>query len=122
MERSNEVESSKPPEARKNASETLAIGFNFESDWLRTCCEIRKLITARNEANNPMHAQITFDRQNFPIFERKTMYTVLFKRQLKPLDHFRYLSKSVLHPFLKKKTILSLSSSKPNSKHYCETT
>ena len=31
------------------------------------------------------------------------MHTVLFKRQLKPLDHFRYLSKSVLHPFLKKK-------------------
>ena len=46
MERSNEVESSKPPEARKNASETLAIGFNFESDWLRSWCEIRKLITA----------------------------------------------------------------------------
>ena len=45
MERSNEVESSKPPEARKNASETLAIGFNFESDWLRSWCEIRKLIT-----------------------------------------------------------------------------
>ena len=51
MERSNEVESSKPPEARKSASETLAIGFNFESDWLRSWCEIRKLITARNEAN-----------------------------------------------------------------------
>ena len=54
------------------------------------------------------------------------MHTVLFKRQLKPLDHFRYLSKSVLHPFLKKKNkstmFLSLSSSKPNSKHYCETT
>ena len=48
------------------------------------------------------------------------MHTVLFKRQLKPLDHFRYLSKSVLHPFLKKKNkstmFLSLSSSKPNSK------
>lgn len=72
MERSNEVESSKPPEARKNASETLAIGFNFESDWLRSWCEIRKLITARNEANNPMHAQITFDRQlKFPNFREE---------------------------------------------------
>ena len=53
------------------------------------------------------------------------MHTVLFKRQLKPLDHFRYLSKSVLPPFLKKNKstmFLSLSSSKPNSKHYCETT
>ena len=33
------------------------------------------------------------------------MHTVLFKRQLKPLDHFRYLSKSVLHPFLKKTSL-----------------
>ena len=40
------------------------------------------------------------------------MHTVLFKRQLKPLDHFRYLSKSVLHPFLKKKQVYNVLISK----------
>ena len=40
------------------------------------------------------------------------MHTVLFKRQLKPLDHFRYLSKSVLHPFFKKKQVYNVLISK----------
>ena len=50
------------PEARQNASDQVAIGFSFESDWLRGWREFSRLITERSEAK-PMQSRTTFDTQ-----------------------------------------------------------
>ena len=39
------------PQARENASDQVAIGFSFSSDWLRRWREISRPITERSETN-----------------------------------------------------------------------
>ena len=48
--------------ARENASDQVAIGFTFASDWLRGWREFSRPISERNKAN-PMQSRITFDTQ-----------------------------------------------------------
>ena len=50
------------PEVRENASDQVAIGFSFVSDWLRGWREFSKPIIERSEAK-PMQSRITFDTQ-----------------------------------------------------------
>ena len=50
------------PQARENASDQVAIGFSFASDWLRGWCEFSRPITERSKAK-PMQSRITFDTQ-----------------------------------------------------------
>ena len=40
-----EVKTSKQPEAREDATEKVAVGFHFASDWSKIRREISKLIT-----------------------------------------------------------------------------
>ena len=49
--------------ARENASDQVAIGFTFASDWLRGWREFARPITERSKANL-MQSRITFDTQS----------------------------------------------------------
>ena len=53
---------SKRREARENASDQVAIGFSFASDWLKKWREISRPITELSNAK-PMQSRITFDTQ-----------------------------------------------------------
>ena len=49
-------------QARENASDQVAIGFGFGSDWLRRWHEFSGPIMGRTEAK-PMQSRITLDTQ-----------------------------------------------------------
>ena len=49
-------------QAREIASDQVAIGFTFASDWLRGWREFSRPITERSKAK-PMQSRITFDTQ-----------------------------------------------------------
>ena len=53
---------SKRRQARENASDQVAIGFSFASDWLKKWREISKPITECSTPK-PMQSRITFDTQ-----------------------------------------------------------
>ena len=57
-----EANTSKRRQARENASDQVAIGFSFASDWLKKWPEISRPITERSVAK-PMQSRITFDTQ-----------------------------------------------------------
>ena len=51
------------PEARENESDQVAIGFSFESCWLRGWREVSRRIAERSKAK-PRQSRITFDTQS----------------------------------------------------------
>ena len=52
------------PRARENADDQVAIGFSFESDWLRKWREFSKQIIKRSEVKqNQSNLGVTFDTQ-----------------------------------------------------------
>ena len=56
------VNTSNRPEARENASDQVATGFSFASDWLRGWREFSRPITGRSKAK-PVPDYLTFDTQ-----------------------------------------------------------
>ena len=66
-------------QARENASDQVAIGFSFASDWLRGRREFSRPITERSK-EKPMQSRITFDTiKNCSIiatFDSKVCFTV----------------------------------------------
>ena len=56
------IKTSKPAEARENASDRVVIGFTLTSDWLSWQCEFSGPITERSRAKL-MKYWITFDSQ-----------------------------------------------------------
>ena len=57
-----EVNTCKRPQARGKASDQVAIGFSFASDWLKGWREFSRPITERSETKS-MQSRITFDTQ-----------------------------------------------------------
>ena len=56
------LERSSAGKARENASDQVAIGFSFASDWLKKWREISRPTTELSNAK-PMQSRITFDTQ-----------------------------------------------------------
>ena len=56
----HKVKTTKPPKARENAGDQVAIGFSFTSDWLTEWREFSGPITERSKTKQ-MFSRISFD-------------------------------------------------------------